>query len=158
MGSYRSRCNEGAIAVSPDELRVRARRFAEELLTQGDLAIAAEIFTHNCQHHAPEPVASGDVGIAAWVAGQRRAFPDLRAIVEDEIAEGDSVALRLSLEGTQEGALGDIPASGRHAAWHVFAILHAGPEGSFIEMWSSWDQLGLLLQLGSGSHTREEQA
>ena len=135
----------------PDELQAQARRFADELLTQGDLAVIAELFVDDCCHYAPESVAPGASGIASWVAGLRHAFPDLRALVEDEIAAGDRVALRLSLGGTQEGEFRDIAPSGHRATWQLITIFHANPDGRFVEVWSSWDRLGLFAQLGSSS-------
>jgi predicted ester cyclase len=79
----------------------------------------------------------------------RRALPDLRAIVEDEIAEGDAVVQRLTLSGTHEGSLCGVPPSGRRATWPLVVILRLGPDGRFAEHWSSWDLLDLLRQLGA---------
>ena len=42
--------------MPPDEIKVRARRIAQELLTQGDLVVAAEIFAPDCTHHVPFPI------------------------------------------------------------------------------------------------------
>ena len=135
--------------MSPDELKLRARRIPEELLTQGDLPVADEILVPGCRHHAPHPIAPGADGLKAWVVALRRAFPDLRAIVEDEIAEGDRVVQRLVLSGTHRGAFLGLPPTGRRATWQLVAIQRIGPDGKVAEHWASWDQLGLLQQLGA---------
>lgn len=142
--------------MAPDDVKALARRFVEELLTQGDLAVARDLFTEDCRHHAPGPVASGAAGIAAWVAELRQAFPDLWAIIEEEIAQEGRVALRLSLGGTQEGMLDTLPAGGQRARWQQITILHAGPDGRFVAVWSSWDRLGLLTQLGVRADAGDE--
>jgi predicted ester cyclase len=142
--------------MSSDDLQAHDRRLADELLTQGDLAVAHELFTPDCRHDAPEPVAPGALGIASCVAELRHAFPDLRAIVEDELAEGTMVALRLSLGGTQKGQFQDIAPSGHHATWQLITILHANPHGRFVEVWSSWDRLGLLTHLDNRSSATNE--
>jgi predicted ester cyclase len=135
--------------MSPDELKVRARRIAEELLTQGDLRVADELFAPVCHHHAPCPIGDGADGLKQWVVALRRAFPDLRAIVEDEVAEGARAAQRLSLGGTQTAALAGVPPSGRRATWVLVEVLRVGPDGRFAEHWCIWDELGLLRQLGA---------
>ena len=135
--------------MSPDELKVRARRIAEELLTQGDLPVADELFAPDCRHHAPHPLAPGALGVKGWVATLRRAFPDLRAIVEDEVAEGDRAAQRLSLVGTQEATFSGVAARRRRATWQAIELLRVGPDGRFAEHWCVWDELDVLGQLGA---------
>jgi len=138
---------DGASAMARDELKIRARRIAEELLTQGDLAVADELFDPACTHHLPYPNAHGVDGVKSWVVTLRRSFPDLRAMVEDEIAEGDTVVQRLMLSGTHEGEFCGVAATGRHVTWDLVEILRGGPDAKFTNYWSIWDQLGVLRQL-----------
>ena len=39
--------------MSPDDLKFRARRLIEEVLNQGDLAVASELMSPTCVHHVP---------------------------------------------------------------------------------------------------------
>lgn len=142
----------------PDELKARARRLAEELLTQGDLTVADELLAPSGSHHAPNTVATGVDGVKSWVVTLRQSFPDLRAIVEDEIAEGETVVQRLTLSGTHEGAFRGVPATSRHVTWDLVEILRLGPDGKFTKHWSIWDELGLLRQLGADPAAGEESA
>lgn len=142
--------------MSPDELKIHARRIADELLTQGDLHVADELFAPACHHHAPRPIRSGACGMKRWVVALRRAFPDLRAIVEDEVAEGNRAAQRLTLGGTQEAALFGVPPRGRCATWHLVEILRVGPDGRFADHWCIWDELDVLRQLGAVPTAAEE--
>ncbi len=134
--------------MSLEELKGRARRIPDELLTQGDLSVADELIDSGCRYHASHPVAPGIDGVKAWVLALRRAFLDLHAIVEDEIAEGDTVVQRLTLGGTHEGPLFGVLPTGRRANWQLVEILRARPDETFVECWSSWDRLDLLHQLG----------
>ncbi len=134
--------------MSLDDLKARARRVADELLTQGDLSIAAELFTADCRHHAPEMIPQGFAGMASWVAALREAFPDLCAIVEDEIAEGETVVLRVTLRGTHHGEYRGIPPTGRRASWVQVEIFRAAADGRFVDRWSCWDRQAVLFQLG----------
>lgn len=128
--------------MSPEELKARARRIPEELLTQGDLTVAEEIIAPDCVHHAPVPVAPGAVGLIGWVTALRRAVPDLYAIVEDEVAEGNAVAQRLTVSGTRVGPFGGVPATGKRVSWRVLVIVRSDTNGKVREHWSCWDQIG----------------
>jgi steroid delta-isomerase-like uncharacterized protein len=134
--------------MAPDELKAHARRLPEELLTQGDLAVADELLAPDCVHHAPAPLAPGPEGAKRWVRALRRAFPDLRALVEDEIAEGDTIVQRLTLSGTHRGTFLGIPPTGERVTWQLMAIQRLYPGGKVAEVRAIWDQLGLLRQLG----------
>jgi predicted ester cyclase len=135
--------------MSPDELKVHARRVPEELLTQGDLAVADAVFAPNLVYHDPCPYVPGVAGAKQFALALRRAFPDLCAIVEDEIAEGDTVVQRLTLSGTHRGEYCGLPPTGRRATWQLVAIQRLGPDGKVVEHWSSPDLFGLLGQLGA---------
>ena len=132
-----------------EELKIQIRRLPEELLTQGDLAVADELIAPNCIHHAPILLAPGADGVKRWVRALRLAFPDLCTIVEDEIAEDDRVVQRLTLRGTHLGTFDGLPPTGRQATWQLVAIQHLNRDGRLAEHWATWDQLGLLRQLGA---------
>jgi predicted ester cyclase len=139
--------------MSLDELKARARRIPEELLTQGDLAVADEVIDPDCRHYASQPITPGIDGVKSWVLTLRRAFHDLRAVVEDEIAESDTVVQRLTIGGTHEGTLFGVRPSGRRVEWQEVEILRVGSNGKFTERWSSWDRHDLLQQIGAPSIT-----
>jgi len=122
--------------MSPGELKMHARRVPEELVTQGDLAVVDEVF------------ARGVEGMRRWVTALRQAFPDLCAIVEDEVAEGDTVVQRLTYCGTHAGTFLGLPPTGNRATWQAMEIRRLGPDGRFIEQWMMADLLGVLQQLG----------
>ena len=147
---------EGRSAMSPDELKARVRRLPDELLTQGDLAVADELLAPDCACHAPAALAPGVAGATRWVAALRRAFPDLSAVVEAEVAEGDTVVQRIACRGTHRGTFLGLPPTGRRATWQLVAIQRIGPDGRVAEHWSSWDQLGVLRQLDAPPSAADE--
>lgn len=135
--------------MSPDEMKAQARRFPDELLTQGDLAVADAIFAPDLVHHCSLPHAPGVAGTKQCVLALRRAFPDLCATVEDEIAEGDRVVQRLTLSGSHRGECYGLAPTGRRATWQLVAIQRIGLDGKVAEHWCSPDLFGLLRQLGA---------
>jgi predicted ester cyclase len=136
--------------MSPQELKTRARRLAEELVTQGDLAVADDLVAADCVHHVPgSPPAPGVAGLKDWVTTLRRTFPDVHLIVEDEIAEADRVVTRVSVRGTHEGEFLGVAPTGRQVTFEVIDISRVGPDGRFVEHWASVDLFGVLSQLGA---------
>ena len=134
--------------MSPEELKARARRVVEEILNQGDLAVANELISPGCVHHIPGPQpAPGLAGLIGWLAVTQRIFPDFHAIVEDEIAEGDQVVQRITCYGTHQGEFCGVRPTGEQVAFPSIEINRAGTDGKFTEHWSSADLLGVLHRL-----------
>ncbi len=78
------------------------------------------------------------------------AFPDLHFVVDGVISEGDEVAVRLSISGTQKGDYRGVSASGRRfsIAAHEWFVMSGGKA---IRGWMQWDMLGLLEQISAGA-------
>ena len=129
--------------MSPEDLKFRARRLIEEVLNQGDLAVATELMSPTCVHHVPGgELAPGPASLRDWLSRTHRIFPDFHAIVEDEFAAGDRVAQRITAYGTHA-------ATGRPVEFSVLQIVRAGPDSRIAEHWCSADLLAVLGQLST---------
>jgi predicted ester cyclase len=134
--------------MAPDELKSRARRVVEEVLNQGDIAVANELISPDCVHHIPGgPPVTGLAAFRDWLTLTLSIFPDFHAIVEDEIAEGDRVVQRITCYGTHEGEFSGVRPTGRQVSFQIIEISRAGVDGRFAEHWSSADLPGVLRQL-----------
>ena len=123
-------------------------RFFEAIYNQGDLRVADEIVAADYLNHNPAPgEAPGREGLKAFVAYLRRAFDDLHITIEDQIAEGDKVVTRFTINGRHVGEFAGIPPSGKFARVTATAI-HRVVDGRIVESWLNWDALGLMRQLG----------
>ena len=125
------------------------RRYYEEIVNQGNLALADEIFTSDyvSHHNDPAHLPPGPPGVKAFVAATRAGFPDLRLTVDQLFAEGDQVASMWIMQGTQTGEWFGTPPTGKQAQWAGVVITRfAG--GKIAEDWYNFDQLSLLMQLG----------
>lgn len=94
---------------------------------------------------APEPLR----GRETWRQGfesMRRAFPDLEAQVEDVVAAGDRVAVRLILRGTHRGDFHSLPATGRRVEY-VSHEFYRVEDGLVVEEWICSDTASLFRQL-----------
>jgi steroid delta-isomerase-like uncharacterized protein len=91
-----------------------------------------------------------------FVANIRGALPDTHIHVDDIFADGDRVAVRVTLKGTHTGnGLGGSP-TGRKVSIQGIIIVRL-EDGRIKEGWNSYDQLGLLRQIGAlpGSGDRD---
>ena len=108
------------------------------------LAIAApDIVIHYAE--MPEPL----LGRETWQQGfelVKRAFPDLEIHVDDLVAAGDKIALRLTLSGTHQGEFQSIPATGRRISY-VSHEFYRVQDGVISEEWICSDMASLLRQL-----------
>ena len=74
-------------------------------------------------------------------------IPDLELPIEDMVAEGEKVLVRLRVRGTHGGDLMGIAATGRKIDIGVLDRFQFRG-GRLIEHWASLDNLGLLRQIG----------
>ncbi len=93
----------------------------------------------------------GDLNIKAFrKVGEdyRAAFPDGKFTIEELIAEGDRVVVRVTYRGTQRGPIQSIPATNRQLVNPGVWIFRFSPDGKILEVWNEFDQLSMLVQLG----------
>ena len=75
------------------------------------------------------------------------AIPDMRLDLDDVLAEGHKVAVRLTIRGTHGGDLAGIAPTGRAIEVGVLDLFHLRG-GKLSEHWALFDNLGMLRQLG----------
>lgn len=122
-----------------------------EGLNRGDASVADDVFASEGVIHingSPEPNLSVE-GFKQMISGLLSAFPDLRITIEDQIVGGDKVATRWSAEGTNNGAFGPVPATGRRVRINGL-VLDRVAAGKVVERWEQWDQMSMMQQLGLG--------
>jgi len=76
-----------------------------------------------------------------------KGFPDLHVTIEDIIAEGDKVCVRLKEKATHTGEYRGLAPTGRKLSYTVVAIWRI-VEGKILDGWIVYDQLDFLKQLG----------
>lgn len=132
-----------------DQNKASALRIPNEMFNQGNMAAADDFVAADYVEHAPLPTGlpSGLPGLKLFVTALRAAFPDFLYTVEDIIAEGDKVVIRLTARGTQEGEFAGMPATGKQATWSEIHISGMAG-GKLVEHWVVQDRLGMLQQLG----------
>ena len=76
--------------------------YFERLLNAGDLAGTSEVFHGDASFHYPLGDLDGAVAIQRYLAAVRQAFPDIPFSMLGLLGEGDLVACRWSMSGTQD--------------------------------------------------------
>lgn len=76
-----------------------------------------------------------------------KAFSEQEYTIEDQVAEGDTVATRVTWRATHSGPFQGVPATGRRIAVGGIAISRI-KNGQIVERWLNMDQMGMLKQLG----------
>jgi predicted ester cyclase len=124
------------------------RRVYEEGLNGGNLAVADELIDPECLDHEAHPGANrGPESFRQLITMLRMAFPDLRFEIEDLIAEGDTVAGRLTMNGTHTGPLMGMPPTGRAVRQaHMHFVRFR--DGKAIEHWGVRDDMSMMRQMG----------
>jgi steroid delta-isomerase-like uncharacterized protein len=133
--------------VSTTEANVATfRRAIEEGWNRGNLAAIDELFAPDFVEHQAG-IAPGRDGVKRSIRSLRAAFPDLHLVVEDAIADGDRVWLRLHATGTHDGPFMGMPGTGRPFEITVIDIARV-VDGRLVEHWGVADRLSLVQQLG----------
>jgi steroid delta-isomerase-like uncharacterized protein len=132
-----------------EENKAIARRWMEELWSQGNAGVADEIIAPTYAVHDPgTPGRAGGVeGEKHTVAMYRTVFPDLRFTMEEVIGEGDRVVVRWTARGTHRGELRGAAPTGKPVVITGISILGVA-NGKIAEHRLNWDTLGMLQQLG----------
>ncbi len=106
-----------------------------------------EVFAPNLINHDRLAPAGDREGLKKLIAAGSDAFPDLRATIEDMVAEGDTVVVRTTLHGTHQRAFQGIPATDKAVTTTGIYILRFA-QGKIAEAWVEQDSLGAMQQLG----------
>jgi steroid delta-isomerase-like uncharacterized protein len=128
--------------------RAIVHRFVEDAYNAGNPARLDELCAADVVIHDPAQPAVRDLqALKQLWSAQRAAFPDVRTTIEDLVAEGDRVAKRFTVRGTQTGEFNGLAPTGRQFALAGIDILRIS-EGKIREIWYGYDMLGVLQQLG----------
>ena len=139
-----SQGNADAERLKLEHNKAVVRGYMTEVLNKGNLAafdsyISADVVFNNSK------------GLKQQLAGTqaiRSAFPDLQLIIEDQIAEGDKVATRVTFQGTHRGEFRGAAPTGKEVRYSGIAIDRI-VDGKVVEMWHIADTLALLRQIGA---------
>jgi predicted ester cyclase len=131
--------------MTTDDNKALVQRFFDEIINQKNLAALDQFVPPNAVNHT---VPTGlPQGPSQFLGLHLNAFPDVKATVEDLLADGDKVIARVSYRGTHQGTFRGIPPTGKQIAVmgiNIFRIAN----GKLVEHWGLTDRIAALHQLG----------
>lgn len=116
-----------------------ARRYFEDILSNGNAAAIDAIIADDVIFRNPPVVLKGIAAYRKLVADLRGAFPDLRFTLEDVLGEGNKVATRWVMRGTQGTRKLNV------TGMDIFLI----ENGKIREIWVNMDTLAQAQQMGA---------
>jgi predicted ester cyclase len=127
-----------------------AARAVFDIWSTGEIERLDELVARDVVHHDPyDPnAADGLGGMKRTIELNRRAFPDMRLSVEDQVAEGDKVVTRWSGQMTHLGELGGAAPTGNRVTISGITI-DRFENRRIVEAWRSMDMLGVLRGIGA---------
>ena len=143
-----------------DANKALARRYFEQILNDRNLGVCDTLLAKDFVEHAAAPFTTSGPGRVDGPATMRQTaevlfeqLPDIHMTVEDVMAEGDMVAVRVLAEATTGVTDGSSEQGRRFAAgqMHWFRV----GAGKLAEHWAVRDDLAAVLQV-SGIHPQAD--
>ena len=141
MGCVSQSANKDAGAIS-NEARNKAtmHRFIEEVYQKGNMGVFDEVFSENCVLHLNEKTAESLETAKRQVRMVLGMYRDIQVTIDDTIAEGDLVAMRVTFKGIfrRNGNEMTLPSI-------TFCRFK---DGKMVEIWRTFDNANIFRQLG----------
>ena len=134
------------------EIKALVRQWFEEVWNKGHEKAIDEMFSeegvaNGLTDEAGEPL-RGASGFKPFFRQFREAFPDVRVVVEDMVAEGDKVAARCSVRGRHRGDTLGFAATRQPVEFDGITIVRVRG-GKIVEAWNNFDFMRMFRQLGA---------
>jgi len=122
------------------------RRVFTEIYGDGKLELIDQLYAEDFVDDSPGGGRGREL-IKAAIKEFHKTCPDLRMEIEDVFATDDKVVIRYTGHGTQTGAYGEIPATGKAVNVRGITVFLI-KDGKIKTEWTEYDRLGMLRQLG----------
>ena len=134
-----------------EENKQLLRRWFEEVWNNGRADAIEEMFDENGIAHGlsddPSKPIRGPKDYRPFYDVFRQAFPNLRIVIEDMVAEGDKVAARCSVRGKHEGDFMGRAATQSPVEFTGITIVRID-NGKIVEAWNNFDFMTMYKQVG----------
>jgi predicted ester cyclase len=133
--------------MTTEQNKALVRRVIDEL-NKGNLSIMDEVSAPDVVFHFPGSPPLDIVGFKILFGMFLSAFPDLQTVIEESIAEGDTVVRRGFFHGTHQGDFQGIPPTGKQVTVPLIAFERV-VDGKLVEHRANPDIMSMMQQLGA---------
>ena len=105
--------------------------------------VSEDLLTPKIMAGVPHGIEGAKAAHQIMLAG----FPDYQTVIDDLIADGDKVAVRITMSGTHTGSFMGIPPTNKFISFTGIYIARIA-NGKIVEHWGEEDSASLLTQLG----------
>ncbi|MDT8307711.1 MAG: ester cyclase [Anaerolineae bacterium] len=133
--------------MNGEEQKAIARRYFHACQGNDQSTLKAVLSAELVAHHPGLAAPLNRDALLHMIDSFSEAFSAQEYTIEEQVAEGDTVASRVTWRATHSGPFQDVPATGRQIAVGGIAISRI-QNGQIVERWLTMDQMGMLKQLG----------
>ncbi len=134
--------------MSIAENKILIEKYIDEIWNKGNMNIIDELTSPGYVRYVTLPdMTLNQEGQKKRIAAFRKAFPDVHVTIEDLVAEGEKVTVRVSIRGTHQHQFQDIAPTGKAILITAIDIIRIA-DGRIAEHWGITDQQSLLQQIG----------
>jgi steroid delta-isomerase-like uncharacterized protein len=124
------------------------RRNTEEVQSKGHFDVFDELFADDFVDHTPQESSGADKeGVRGLYKMLRTAFPDFRAEIHWQRADGDTVTTFKTYYGTHNGPFLGFAATGRTMHFECVDVMRV-QNGKITDHWGVGNLLSAIIQLG----------
>jgi len=141
--------------MSTDAAKAVVRRNTEEVQSKGNFDVFEEVFADDFVDHTPQPNMIPDkAGVRGLYRSLRAAFPDFRAEIHWQAADGELVTTYKTYHGTHQGTFLGVAPTGRKIHFETVDVMRVR-NGKITEHWGVANLFSLMQQLGAWPTTTQ---
>jgi predicted ester cyclase len=134
--------------ASSEQNKAVVQRYFEEVYNEGKYALIHDLFHTDFTDYSQHPGKGASLA-KHMVDFERSVFPDIHITIEDMMADGDDVIVRLTIRGTHGGTYQGITPTGRRAEFLGVQRMRFEEGRIASVVWHHFDKLMMLQQLGA---------
>ena len=113
-------------------------RLVRDVVNGGQMDLLDEVLADDFVAYGVGKVPSGPEGMRGLIDAWRTAFPDWQDQIDEIVAEGDLVVLKITARGTHEGPLMGVEPTGEAVEWGMIEMVRL-EDGKIAEQWGYSD-------------------